>query len=102
MKIKLLTSRTDASIGLRLAGVETVLVRTADQAVQAIEELRSQQDTGLLLITAEMENWCSEQLAAIRRQGRPLVTSVPDSKNGFNQSDTISDYIKNAIGIQID
>ena len=102
MKIKLLTNHTDSSIGLRLAGVDSVIVRNASRARQALEELCSDEELGLLLVTAETESMCRDELTVLRQKGRPLIVCIPDSNDAFKQTNTISDYIKNAIGIKID
>ena len=102
MIITLITRRTDSSIGLRLAGVKTELVRSQEAALKALEKVCEDGETGILLITGEIEKFCPDKLAEIRKKGRPIVVSVPDSANGNTASNAITDYIQNAIGIKID
>ncbi|MDO4847564.1 MAG: V-type ATP synthase subunit F [Clostridiaceae bacterium] len=102
MKLLLITERTDASIGLRLAGVQTVNVRNAEAAAAELNCARSDADMGVLMITPGMEKLCPDILAEIRSAGRPLLVTIPDSDNKNENTSVISDYIKNAIGIKID
>ena len=101
MKIILITNSTDASIGMRLAGVETVLVRTEQKARDALEKAVNSGDAGLILITDGIEKFCNEEVASIKKKGRPLLICVPDSDKGFESSGAIGDYVRNAIGINV-
>lgn len=102
MKMLLITDRTDAMIGLRLAGVETALVRNKEDAEAEFLKASNDKDLGILLITSGIEKMCSETVAAIRQNGRPLISTVPDSDKSSGVGSAITDYIANAIGIKID
>lgn len=102
MKLLLITQRTDASIGLRLAGVETVCVRSSDALRSQLKKACEDADVGVLMITPGVEELCPETVSEIRNAGRPLLVSVPDSDNISVDSNIISDYIQNAIGIKLD
>ncbi|MBQ5994713.1 MAG: V-type ATP synthase subunit F [Clostridia bacterium] len=101
MKILLITDSTDASIGMRLAGVETVVVRNAQSAEAALKKAVLADDIALLMITDGVDKLCGEQINEVKKQGRPLIVTVPDSDKGFASSGAVSEYVKNAIGINI-
>ena len=101
MKIKLITERTDASIGLRLAGVESVCVRNSAAAAEQLDIARNDADMGVLMFTPGVEKLCPDMIAEIRSAGRPLLVTVPDSDGRHESANVISDYIQNAIGIKI-
>jgi vacuolar-type H+-ATPase subunit F/Vma7 len=102
MRTVLVTERTDASIGLRLAGIETSCVKSAEAAAAELEKVRSDANTGVLLITPGIEKLCPDIVGEIRVSGRPLLVLVPDSDRGLGDSNAISEYIQNAIGIKLD
>ena len=101
MKILLITERTDSSIGMRLAGVETALVRDSESAEKEIAKAVADSDIGLILITDGIEKLCCDTIADIKKKGKPLLVGIPDSDKGFTSSNAVSDYVKNAIGINI-
>lgn len=102
MKIKLITENTDASIGLRLAGIETVCKHNPQSLRHELETAAAEEGLGLLLITPGVEKICPDIIREIRQNGRPLLVTVPDSESGFESSNVISEYVHNAIGIKID
>lgn len=89
-------------IGLRLAGVETALVRDKAAAEDAFDRALSDENIAILLITSGIEKLCREKADAVRQAGRPLISTVPDSDKASGISSAITDYIANAIGIKID
>lgn len=102
MRIKLITQNTDASIGLRLAGIETLCKRDAESLESELELAMNEEELGVLLITPGVEQMCPDSVGEIRRRGRPLLVTVPDSENEFTGAGAIGEYVKNAIGIKID
>ena len=102
MKIKLITQSTDASIGLRLAGIETLCHHTPDSLRSELSAASVEDNLGVLLITPKVEEICPDIVEEIRKKGRPLLVTVPDSEKGFSDTNAISDYVQNAIGIKID
>ena len=102
MKILLITDRTDAAIGLRLAGAETALVRNKADAEKAFDRALNDESVAILLITSEIEKMCKEKADAVRQAGRPLLSTVPDSDKASSISSAITDYIANAIGLKLD
>ncbi|MBE6827812.1 MAG: hypothetical protein E7514_04245 [Ruminococcaceae bacterium] len=102
MIIRLITERTDASIGLRLAGVQTTVARNSEQAQKALDNISLDGNTGILLITSGIEKLCPDTVREIKKTGRPILVTVPDADTGFASSGAISDYVRDAIGISID
>ena len=102
MIIRLITERTDASIGLRLAGIETVCRRDAQSLNSALDESAADSRVGVLLITPGVERLCPDAVSLLRGRGKPVLLTVPDSDSGFENTNVISDYVENAIGIKIE
>ena len=102
MKTVLITENTDASIGLRLAGVQTVCKHRPQSLERELNNVIAQDDTAILLITPGVEQLCPETVSQIRRLGKPLLVTVPDSEKGFDNTGIISEYVQNAIGIKLD
>lgn len=100
MKFFLLTDDADAMMGMRLAGIEGRLVKTAEKAFSEYENARSGK-IGILLITHSVAEMFGEQLIEMKKLNTPLIVEIPDSNPDHNPADAVSDYIRNAIGIKI-
>lgn len=98
----LITDRTDAMIGMRLAGVETALARDKASAEAAFEKASGADDIAILLVTSGIEKMCRETVNRIRQAGKPLISTIPDSDKPSGTGSAITDYIANAIGIKLD
>lgn len=101
MKFYLLTDEQDTLIGLRLAGVEGRILEENENAISVIEEISMDSEIGMLLITPRVADMCGEALTELKKQNRPLITEIPDSNPLHNHPDSVTDYIRNAIGIKI-
>lgn len=100
MKFFLLTDDTDSLIGMRLAGIEGRLVLSRDAALSEIERIKNT-DTGILLLTPSVSEMCRDILVELKKQNRPLIVEIPDSNPEHNPADSVTDYIRDAIGVKI-
>ncbi len=101
MRMLLITDNTDAMIGMRLAGIEAVRARNAEEARAQIQEAASDENIGIILLTANVEKMCGEILFGIKQAKRPLVAVIPDSDGNGRNENAITDYIRDAVGIKI-
>lgn len=89
-------------MGLRLAGIEGVVVHTAQEARQAIADALSQKDVGILLITEKLASLCAEELSKIKQQRKvPLVVEMPDRHGTGRSPDSITRFVREAIGLKM-
>lgn len=100
MKFYLLTDDTDSLIGMRLAGIEGKLVHDRETALSEIERIKTT-DTGILLLTPGVSQLCRDMLVELKKQNRPLIVEIPDSNPEHNPADSVTDYIRDAIGVKI-
>lgn len=101
MKFYLLSDDPDAIIGLRLAGVEGKLIENGENAVSEIESISQNSEIGMILITPGVSAMCADLLTELKKKNQPIIVEIPDSNPLHNQSDSVTDYIRNAIGIKI-
>lgn len=101
MKMLLITDSTDALIGMRLAGVETVRVKNRASACAETEKVYSDPEIGIVFITASIEKMCKEEIFKLKQAGRPLVAVIPDSDGSGQSANAVAEYIADAIGIKI-
>lgn len=101
MKFALISDSTDALIGMRLAGVEGVRVSTPEEAQAAFEKFRADEEVGILLMTAGAAALCPEAVEELKAGNRPVPVCIPDSDGNGAGGDTVTQYIREAIGIKL-
>ena len=92
---------SDAMIGMRLAGIEAKRVTSRDEAEKAFKKALSAEDIGILLITAGVAELCPETVKKLKQGNRPLLVTIPDGDGNGRNRDSITEYIRDAIGIKI-
>lgn len=102
MKYFLISDNTDTLAGMRLAGVEGIVVHEPAEVRRAIEEVRQDDSVGLILITSKLFHENSSMIFDYKLHTRkPLIVEMPDRHGGDNVSDNIRRYIQEAVGIKI-
>ena len=102
MKYFVITDSTDTYVGLRLAGMEGLVVREEAEVRQAIGAAANDPEIGILLITERLAALCEDQIAPLKMTAqRPLVVEIPDRHSAGRSSDSITRYIREAIGVKI-
>ena len=100
MRLFLISDKTDPVVGMRLAGVEGICIRS-EEAEREVEKALSAGDIGILLITAGVRRLCPELIADLKRRNRPLLAEIPDSENDTGSGSSITEYIQEAIGVKL-
>ena len=102
MKFFLISDNVDTQAGLRMAGVEGVVVQTPEEVQQAVERARADSEVGVVLITSKLVAENRELVFDYKlNHGRPLLVEMPDRHNTENVADEIKQYIAEVVGIKI-
>lgn len=101
MKYFVITDSTDTQVGLRLAGIEGVVVRE-EPLVRAAIQAAADPDIAVLLITEKLAALCQDLIAPLKLTAqRPLVVEIPDRHSAGRAPDSITRYIREAIGVKL-
>jgi V/A-type H+-transporting ATPase subunit F len=102
MKMYLISDNIDTFTGMRLAGVEGVVVHGRKETKQAIEQVLTDKSLGILLVTEKLCQEVPELIDEIKlNRKRPLLVEIPD-RHGFGRhKNFITNYINEAIGIKL-
>ncbi len=102
MKVYLISDNIDTQIGMRLAGIEGVVVHEREEFVNALKEAVGNLEIGIILITVKLAELAPEIVADIKlKQRLPLIVEIPDRHGMGKSGDYITKYIREAIGLKL-
>ena len=102
MKYFVIPDSTDTPVGLRLAGIEGVVVREESQVRSAVEAAAADPEIAVLLITEKLAALCGDLIIPMKQSAqRPLVVEIPDRHSAGRSPDSITRYIREAIGVKL-
>ena len=102
MKFFLISDNIDTQMGMRLAGIEGVVVHQPDEVEKALDTAMADKDVAIVLMTEKLINLCHDKVYDLKLNcPKPLIVEIPDRHGTSQISDTISNYVNEAIGIKL-
>lgn len=102
MKMYLISDNIDTQTGMRLAGVEGVVYHEKEEVLQALSEVVKNPEIGILLITEKIAHLIPEEIREIKMTYHtPLIVEIPDRHGSSRAKDSITQYVREAIGLKI-
>ncbi len=102
MKFFLISDNTDTQVGLRLAGIEGVVVHSKKEIINTFEKLINDPEIGIVLITEKLVKLSREYIYDLKlNKDIPLIVEIPDRHGAGRTKGAIVSYIKDAIGVKI-
>lgn len=102
MRFYLISDNVDTQVGLRLAGIEGVVVHEAQEVRQALDYAIAQEDIAVVLITARLLELLPDMIYDLKlKMKKPLIVEIPDRHGDGRTKDSISRYVREAIGLKI-
>ncbi|MEG1879788.1 MAG: V-type ATP synthase subunit F [Oscillospiraceae bacterium] len=102
MKYFLLSDNIDTQLGMRLAGVEGVVVHEIDEFKAAFDKVLSDKTIAVLLITEKLINLAPSYIEEQKINNKlPLIVELPDRHGSSRPDDYILNYVKDAIGLKL-
>ena len=102
MKFYLISDNIDTQMGMRLAGIEGVVVHSPEEIKGALDRAMKMEDVGIVLMTEKAVQQVRETVYDYKlNRKQPLIVEVPDRHATSKISDTISRYLSDAIGIKL-
>lgn len=102
MKMFLISDNVDTQIGMRLAGVDGVVVHDAEAMHEACKNAAADRDCGILIFT--------ERAAALDRDyvsnlkvtlHTPLIIEIPDRHGSLDIAGSINTLVQESIGLKL-
>lgn len=102
MKMYLISDNVDTLTGMRLAGMDGVVVHEKDELRTAIETAMEDKSVGIILLTERLGREFPELLDAIKlERTMPLLIEIPDRHGTGRKKDFITSYVNEAIGLKL-
>lgn len=102
MKFYLISDNTDTYAGMRMAGIEGVVVHERDEVEAVLKTVVKDSEIGVVLITAKLMELCRATIYDMKlRMSRPLIVEVADRHGDGKVSDSLTRYVREAVGIKI-
>lgn len=102
MKMFLISDNTDTYTGMRLAGVDGVIIHSKEHLKEQLETVFSNKEIGILLITEKLGREFPEIIDDVKLNRRlPLIVEIPDRHGTGRNPNFIMDYVNDAIGLKL-
>ena len=102
MKMFLISDNVDTYTGMRLAGVDGVVVHERDELRKALEDVLTDKSVGIVLLTEKFGREFPDIIDTFRLERKlPLLVEIPDRHGAQNGKDRITRYVRDAIGVKI-
>ena len=102
MKMYLISDNVDTLTGMRLAGVDGVVVHEREELRRALETTLADKEIGIILLTEKFGREFPEIIADVKLNHRiPLIIEIPDRHGTGRKADFITSYVNEAIGLKL-
>ena len=102
MRFYLISDNVDTQMGMRLAGIDGVVVHEPAEVKNALMEAMDDKEVAVVLMTEKLVYLCSELVYDLKLNRRsPLIVEIPDRHATSNITENISKYIESAIGLKL-
>ena len=102
MKMYLISDNIDTYTGMRLAGVEGIVVHEKQQLKEALDKVLTDKSIGILLLTEKFGREFPEVIDHVKLECKlPLIVEIPDRHGTGRKPDFITSYVNEAIGLKL-
>ena len=102
MKFTVISDNHDTAVGMRLAGMEGVVVHTASEVETALDNACADETIGIVLMTEGLVSLCPEKVYDIKmNRKKPLIVEIPNRHSDGRSENSIARYVREAIGVKI-
>ena len=102
MKMYLISDNVDTYTGMRLAGVDGVVVHERGELYEALQNVIKDKEVGIVLLTEKFGREFPEIIDDIKlKRKMPLLVEIPDRHGTGRKKDLITSYVNEAIGLKL-
>ena len=102
MRMFLISDNVDTYTGMKLSGVNGVVVHTRPELKDILNQVLIDSTIGIILITEKLSNEFPDIINDIKLNRRiPLIVEIPDRHGTGRRPDFITAYVNEAIGLKL-
>lgn len=102
MRMFLISDNVDTYTGMRLAGVDGVVIHSKKHLKEQLDKATADKTIGILMITEKLSQEFPEIINDVKLNRRlPLIVEVPDRHGTGRKKDFITSYVNEAIGLKL-
>lgn len=102
MKSFLISDNRDTFLGLKLAGINGIIVHNREDALNEMKRAIQSDDIGILILTEKIVDMIKDEVMDYKIKSKtPLVIEIPDRYGSIRETNAIEEYIRNSIGVRI-
>ena len=102
MKSFLLSDNHDTWVGMRLAGVDGVILHEREEVLQTLKTVTLNAEIGIILLTEKIADMVQDEIMDYKmKHKKPLIIEIPDRHGTTRGTDVITNYIRESVGIRI-
>lgn len=102
MKVFCVSDNVDTQMGLRLAGIDGIVVHERQEVLDVLENCIADPEIVIVLMTTKIVNTCPDIISNMKlNYQKPLLVEIPDRHGSAKVGETIDKYISEAIGIKL-
>jgi V/A-type H+-transporting ATPase subunit F len=102
MRAFLISDNVDTQVGMRLVGIEGVVVHERKELLAELDKVMQDEEHCIVLITTKLVGLCPEIIFELKlRQSKKLIVEIPDRHDTGKVGESIDAYVGQAIGIKL-
>lgn len=102
MRMFLISDNVDTKTGMRLAGVEGVVVHERGEIEEALSSAIEDESIGIILITELLAQQVEDLIRDYKvNHGKILIVEIPDRHGTRRPADHIMRYVNEAVGLKV-
>ena len=108
MRMYLISDNADTLTGMRLAGVDGIIVKEKETLEKALNESLKDKNIGIILLTESLGRKFPDLVKTVRTEHKkplerklPLIVEIPDRHGTGRRPDFITAYVNDAIGLKL-
>lgn len=102
MRMYLISDNVDTYTGMRLAGVDGIVIHSKNHLKEQLDKAIADKSIGVLLITEKFSREFPEIIDDVKLNRKlPLIVEIPDRHGTGRKPDFITAYVNEAIGVKL-
>lgn len=102
MKFYLISDSIDTYTGMRLSGIEGVVVHEPDEVRAELKKAIDNKQIAVILITEKLMKLCYDEIIELKLNlKQPLIVEIPDRHMESDVTGMIERYVHEAVGMSI-